>query len=680
VTGRAAAAATNLSHEPPPILPIPAALACLPDLDACARGGGVNAAGPVQAVAARTSRRRLTQVTATALVAVGASAFVSLGTGRLGTVAVLAVVAGLLLLTLGVALRGPASLAVGLLLGTLTGMVGVLAWRGAGLYDPAMLALPGLLIFSVMLGQRALFAGLLAGMLALTGLLLVAQWLGWREFQLPLRGDTLLHVWGILLGTGFGIWLMAEDLRRAVTALQDENRRVHESRAQLEHLASHDRLTGLPNRLLARDRFDHAVAQARRSRSSCAAMYLDLDQFKNVNESLGHAAGDQLLQQVGRRLQGVLRATDTVCRLGGDEFLLILPDVGGAEAAARIASTVVDALGQPFEVEGLEIVTGASVGIALGPDDGSEFDRVLKNVDIAMYRAKALGGRDFRFFDPAMNDGVLAHTQLLAGLQHALARGEFSLHWQPQIDLASGRVIGAEALLRWRHPELGAVPPARFIPVAERSGLIAEIGAWVLHEACRQAAAWRRDGVADLVVSVNLSSVQLRRGHVEQTVLHALEASGLPPERLELELTESMIVDDAQHVTDALQHLVAMGLRLSIDDFGTGYSNLGYLKRFEVGRLKIDQSFVRRLTQDHHDRAIVGAIVQMARSLGLVAIAEGVEDAATLDCLRGLGCAEGQGYHWARPMPAAEFAAWIAARSTAAATPAILALTQQTPA
>ena len=605
------------------------------------------------------------QIILTAMLAMAASAVASVVFGRPDTLVVLALAGALLTLSLVVALRGPVTAAVALLLGTLTAMVGVLAWRGSGFYDPALLAFPGLLIFAVLLGQRRVFAAQLAVMLLLTGGLLLAQTLGWRQFPIPLKPGSLVHVWGILLGTGFAIWLLAGDLYRALAALQDENQRVHESRAELEHLASHDRLTGLPNRLLARDRFEHALAQARRHRSCCAALYLDLDQFKTVNESLGHAAGDQLLQQVGRRLQGLVRATDTVCRLGGDEFLLILPDIGGADAAARVASAVVEALGQPFEVEGLEIVTAASVGVALGPDDGSEFDAVLKNVDIAMYRAKALGGRSFRFFDPAMNDGVLAHTQILAGLQHALARGEFALHWQPQMDLATGRVVGAEALLRWHHPTLGMVPPARFIPVAERSGLITEIGAWVLHQACRQAAAWRCAGVADLVVSVNLSSVQLKRGHVEQTVQQALSASGLPADRLELELTESMIIDDTRQVSQTLHQLVAMGLRLAIDDFGTGYSNLGYLKRFQVNRLKIDQSFVHRLTQDHHDRAIVGAIVQMAHSLGLVAIAEGVEDAATLQCLRGLGCTEGQGYWWSRPVPAEAFAAWVCSRSTA---------------
>ncbi len=609
------------------------------------------------------ARRRMMQIILTAMLAVGASAVASVLNHRFDTLGVLTVAGVLLTLSLAIALRGPVTAAVALLLGTLTVMVGVLAWRGAGFYDPALLALPGLLVFAVLLGQRRVFTGLLALMLLLTSGLLMAQALGWRQFPIPLRPGSLVHVWGILLGTGFAIWLLAGDLYRALRALQEENRRVHESRSELEHLASHDRLTGLPNRLLARDRFEHALAQARRNRSRCAALYLDLDQFKTINESLGHAAGDQLLQQVGRRLQGLVRATDTVCRLGGDEFLLILPDIGDVDAAARVASTVVEALGQPFDVEGLEIVTAASVGVALGPDDGSEFDAVLKNVDIAMYRAKALGGRSFRFFDPAMNDGVLAHTQMLAGLQHALARGEFALHWQPQVHLASGRVVGAEALLRWHHPTLGLVPPAKFIPVAERSGLITEIGAWVLHQACRQAAAWRREGVADLVVSVNLSSVQLKRGQVERTVQQALAASGLPPERLELELTESMLIDDTHQVSETLHQLVAMGLRLAIDDFGTGYSNLGYLKRFQVHRLKIDQSFIRRLTQDHHDRAIVGAIVQMAHSLGLAAIAEGVEDAATLQCLHGLGCVEGQGYFWARPLPAADLATWLQARS-----------------
>ena len=608
------------------------------------------------------SRRRLVQVIGCALAAVVASTLTTLGQGLVETTAILTGAALLLAVAVLLACRGAPRSAVTLLLGTLTGLVAVLGWRGNGLHDPAILALPGLLVFTVMLGDGRLFVALLVGMLSLTAMFPLAQALGLHHFPIVPKVESLVHVWSILLGTGFGIWLLAEDLRRALKSAQDESQRVRDSRAELEHVALHDRLTGLPNRLLARDRFDQDLARATRERRRCATLYLDLDQFKTVNESLGHQAGDDLLRQVGRRLQTLVRASDTVCRLGGDEFLVVLADIGDAEAAARLASQVVDAMSRPFQVNGLHVLTGASVGIALGPDDGREFDAILKNVDIAMYRAKAMGGRGYRFFDPAMHEGVQARSVMLAGLQQALPRRELSLHWQPQIDLHDGSVVGVEALLRWWHPELGQVPPARFIPLAEQCGLIGDIGAWVLDEACRQAAAWRRDGTADLVVSVNLSSVQLRRGQVQAQVLQALRHHHLPADRLELELTESMIIDDAQHVTEALHQLVASGLRLAIDDFGTGYSNLGYLKRFEVGRLKVDQSFVRRLGHDRHDRAIVGAIVQMARSLGLVTVAEGVEDASTLDVLRELGCDEGQGYHWARPMPAAAFESWLVHR------------------
>ncbi len=613
---------------------------------------------------ASLSRRRLVQVIGCALAAVVASTLTTLGQGLLETTAILTGAAFLLAVAVLLACRGAPRSAVALLLGTLTLLVAVLGWRGNGLHDPAILALPGLLVFTVMLANGRLFVALLVGMLSLTAVFPMAQALGLRQFPIAPKIESLVHVWSILLGTGFGIWLLAEDLRRALKAAQDESQRVRESRAELEHVALHDRLTGLPNRLLARDRFDQDLARATREGRRCATLYLDLDQFKTVNESLGHQAGDDLLRQVGRRLQTLVRASDTVCRLGGDEFLLVLADIGDAEAAARLASQVVDAMSRPFQVNGLNVLTGASVGIALGPDDGREFDAILKNVDIAMYRAKAMGGRGYRFFDPAMHEGVQARSVMLAGLQQALQRRELSLHWQPQINLRDGSVVGVEALLRWWHPELGQVPPARFIPLAEQCGLIGDIGAWVLDEACRQAAAWRRDGTADLVVSVNLSSVQLRRGQVQAQVLQALRHHHLPADRLELELTESMIIDDAQHVTEALHQLVASGLRLAIDDFGTGYSNLGYLKRFEVGRLKVDQSFVRRLGHDRHDRAIVSAIVQMARSLGLVTVAEGVEDASTLAVLCELGCDEGQGYHWARPMPAAAFESWLVQRST----------------
>jgi len=325
------------------------------------------------------------------------------------------------------------------------------------------------------------------------------------------------------------------------------------------------------------------------------------------------------------------------------------------QAVATMAAKVIDLLSAPFHVDGLEISVTCSLGIALFPDNGSDFDTLFKNADVAMYRAKDCGRNAFRFYDAQMNRGVVETLHLISGLRSALARGEFKLHYQPQYELKSGRIVGAEALIRWRHPELGLIPPATFIPVAERSGLIHTIGAWVLAEACRQAKQWQLAGLTQLVVAVNLSPVQFRRDDIEREVIEALLASKLSPGSIELELSESLLIAESKHLSPLLGRLRAMGVRFSIDDFGTGYSNLGYLQRFQVERLKIDQSFVRRLSQDRNAEGIVRAIIEMAHSLRLDVIAEGVEDLPTLQRLIELGCSYGQGFLWAPALPPEEF-------------------------
>jgi EAL domain-containing protein (putative c-di-GMP-specific phosphodiesterase class I) len=339
--------------------------------------------------------------------------------------------------------------------------------------------------------------------------------------------------------------------------------------------------------------------------------------------------------------------------------LILLGDVRDRSVVAEIGAKLLEQLAAPFQLDGLEVSTSGSIGIAMYPDDGADFDELLKKADIAMYGAKDAGRNAIRFFADDMNSSVLEDVHLVSGMRTALARGEFMLHYQPQFDLASGRIVGAEALLRWRHPELGVVPPSRFVPIAERSGLIIEIGAWVLAEACRQMQLWRSMGLDDLMISVNVSSLQFQRGVIETDIVNALDASGLPASALELELTESLLIQDSSMISALLRRLRGRGVSLSIDDFGIGYSNLGYLKRFEVSRLKIDQSFIRRLTDDKHDEAIVRAIIQMTTSLGLVTIAEGVESESTLARLIELGCHQGQGLHWAPAMPSGAFLEFV---------------------
>ncbi len=423
--------------------------------------------------------------------------------------------------------------------------------------------------------------------------------------------------------------------------------------ARIEFLAQHDVLTGLPNRVLLRDRFAHAVARAGRSRGRVAMLFLDLDHFKMVNDTLGHAAGDLLLLDVVGRLAGCTRESDTISRLGGDEFVLLLNDLPELETVERIASDILAKVSEPVEIGGHSLNVSCSLGIAIYPDDGKDFDTLMQKADLAMYNAKDAGRRTYRFFDEQMNRQAHDHLLLQNRLHQALYRAEFQLHYQPQMEVASGRITGVEALLRWRNPELGDVVPARFIPVAEDCGLIVSIGAWVLEEACRQAQLWRQMGWPALGMSVNLSALQFRRPGLVETVAGALERSGLPPRLLELELTESILLEDVEKNLDTVHQLKALGVRLSIDDFGTGYSSLSYLKRFAVDRLKIDRSFVRDISTDPDDAAIVRAVIQLARSLRLGIIAEGVETQEQLAFLRNEGCEEVQGYLYSRPLTAA---------------------------
>ncbi len=556
--------------------------------------------------------------------------------------------------------RGKVRLAAWLILLPLAVCVTVLILAGKGPLDEAVLTIPGLLIFASLFGNRRVFMGILLFFAALLAALGIAHVQGLHRVPAALpRGDTFITVLTILTVTAYFVWLMARTLHTALRNLRIENQRVRRSLARIEVLAHHDALTGLPNRSLARDRFEQAAAQATRNNSGAALLYLDLDNFKTVNDSLGHAAGDALLCDVAARLASAVRSNDTVSRQGGDEFLIVLGDVTDEDAVAAIALKLVEKMALPFRVNGLAVTATCSLGIALFPGNGPDFESLLKRADQAMYQAKESGRNAFRFFEERMNTNVAEHLHLLSAMRAALSKHEFSLHYQPQFALGSQRIVGAEALLRWSHPEHGPISPAQFVPLAERSGLIVEIGAWVFQEACRQAARWREAGLADLTISVNVSPVQLRRPGFEAMVRDALKAAQLPASCMGLELTESLLLADSTALRELLARLRAMGLHLSIDDFGTGYSSLSYLKSFDVERLKIDQSFVKKMTSSTDDAGIVKAIVQIASSLGLEAVAEGIEDVETLDRLVELGCGFGQGFHWAAGMPAAEFLGYV---------------------
>jgi diguanylate cyclase (GGDEF)-like protein len=425
---------------------------------------------------------------------------------------------------------------------------------------------------------------------------------------------------------------------------------------RLEHAAQYDTLTGLPNRVLLHDRLGQVLAFAHRNGRRVAVMLLDLDRFKTINDTLGHDTGDRLLREAARRLTACIREEDTLARWGGDEFIIILPELSESQNAAVVAKKVLQAFVPPFVLGDRELFVTTSIGIALYPDDDQSVEGLIKNADVAMYRAKEQGGSNYQFYTANMNAAAFERLALESSLRKALERGELLLHYQPQVELETGQVIGAEALLRWRHPDLGLVPPAQFIPLAEETGLIVPIGEWVLREACRQNKMWQEALARPLRVAVNLSARQFRHQDVLELTARVLNETGLAPSCLELELTESYIMQNPESAIATLRDLKAMGVHLSIDDFGTGYSSLSYLKRFPIDAVKVDRSFVGDVTTDPDDAAIASAIIAMAHNLKLKAIAEGVETEEQLAFLKALKCDLLQGYYFSRPVPPDEFA------------------------
>jgi diguanylate cyclase (GGDEF)-like protein/PAS domain S-box-containing protein len=428
---------------------------------------------------------------------------------------------------------------------------------------------------------------------------------------------------------------------------------LKQAEEKILHLAHHDALTCLPNRVFLLGRLEQAMANARRDGSELAMLFIDMDRFKNINDTLGHHIGDGLLVEVGHRLQEVVRGGDIIARLGGDEFVLVVTGIGGgAVTAASVANKVMAALGRPYLVGGHELHSTPSIGISIFPADGEDADTLMKNADTAMYQAKSSGRNNFQFFTRAMNQATVERLGLEVGLRSAIERQELFLHYQPQVDLRSGRVVGVEALVRWQHPERGLTPPLKFIPIAEDTGQIEAIGAWVLEQALAQVARWRAAGHADLRVAVNLSAQQIRGDSFATRVAEALQRHALPGQALELEITESVAMHDPERTAGLLRQLRSHGVALAIDDFGTGYSSLAYLKCLPLSCLKLDRSFVMDIEHDPNDAAIGTATIQLAHSLGLAVVAEGVESQAQLAFLRELGCDTVQGYYISRPLAA----------------------------
>jgi diguanylate cyclase (GGDEF)-like protein len=429
---------------------------------------------------------------------------------------------------------------------------------------------------------------------------------------------------------------------------------LREANAELQHLVLHDTLTKLPNRLLLEDRVQQAAQECRRGGGNCAVLFVDLDRFKTLNDSLGHFAGDTVLRTVAERLRATVRLEDTVARMGGDEFVVLLKHVARVEDAGDVGRKIIEALARPILLEEHELRIGSSIGISVFPDHGDNSTRLIANADAAMYHVKKSGGSDVAFFTAEMSTFFPKRLAMENELRAALEQNQFVLHYQPKVDMRSGAIVGMEALVRWQHPHKGLVAPSEFIALAEETGLIVPLGNWVLQQACVQTREWQRRGIADMTVAVNISGVQFQQRDLVKTVARALEYSGLAARYLELEITESVVMQNAPEAIVMLAELHRMGVALSIDDFGTGYSSLNYLKRFPIDKLKIDQSFIRDVSINGDDAAIVQAIIAMAHGLRLRVVAEGVENEGQLDFLRALGNDEYQGYLYSKPLPARE--------------------------
>ncbi|HEX8478810.1 MAG TPA: EAL domain-containing protein [Telluria sp.] len=455
------------------------------------------------------------------------------------------------------------------------------------------------------------------------------------------------------------------ELAGANALLQAEIAERRQAEARVHHMAYYDGLTGLPNRALLAERLERALATAQRSSRKVALMFLDLDRFKTINDSLGHLTGDYLLKEVAQRLTRAVRFSDTVARLGGDEFVVVAPGVRGTGECAGVGDKIIEALGAPFVIKGRTLHISPSIGMCLYPDDGTDVETLMRHADAAMYAAKAAGRNNYQFFSAHMNQAAARHFELESSLRGALARGEFTLLYQPVYDTATRRLSTLEVLLRWRRPGHGMVMPDEFIPILQESGLIVPVGEWVLRRACEQSMAWQRAGLRAVPVAVNLSARQFKHRGLVDALRSLIDDTGIDPALLECEITETALMEHGEQTLGILGQVERMGVKLSIDDFGTGYSSLAYLKRFPVHALKIDRAFVRDLETSMEDRAIVAAIVALARSLGLSVVAEGVETEAQFALLRASGCAFAQGYLFSTPVEAEEAARLLGGSSVA---------------
>lgn len=548
--------------------------------------------------------------------------------------------------------------AVALMFSLLALTISTLMWLYGGLQDETMLGFPVLLLFAAVLGNTRLFVGLFMYILFTVIAIATSNIMGWRINENPQGGLLSASIIITLLAViSYSIWLLSEDMKRMLMRLNAENERARESQIRIEQLVHYDALTNLPNRILARERFKLAVSLSKRESTLVCLMFLDLDDFKAINDTMGHQSGDAFLLETAHRIQAISRDSDTVSRQGGDEFLVVLGGIKSEQGIAVVAEKILEAVRQPVAIEGSVVSSTVSIGIAVATTDN--FDEVSRNADMAMYHAKEMGRDCYAFFDNAMHERANEGRQLQFDLRTAIDEKQFELYFQAKTNLSNNKVIGAEALIRWNHPTRGLVQPLEFIAAAEHSGIIVDISDWVLKEACRECARWQSLGHGPLSVAVNISPVQFKRGQLLEMVTEALTQNSLDASILQLEITESLLMNDSSEINKIFSDLRKTGVELAIDDFGTGYSNLGYLKKFDVSVIKIDGSFVSKILSSPQDKAIVKAIIQMATSLNLKTIAECVETIELADLLREMGCDMGQGYLWSRPLTAEKFYSFL---------------------
>lgn len=557
-----------------------------------------------------------------------------------------------LCITYFLAYKRKLSAAIYLLISTLSLMLFALALTGAGIFDLAALGFPGLLVFAATLGGGRLFSITLALTMVQALLLSGLAIEGFITPHVPsLRWVHVMFIIIIFSVTGFSVYVLVKDIKKLMLSLQIENQKVEESHAHIQHLAHHDPLTNLPNRLYGEQLFTSMFMKRNPDDKNIAVFFLDLDNFKPVNDALGHSAGDTLLKMVSEKLQTSLPHGEHLIRFGGDEFIVLAPCARDEESVKTLAKTIMQACEAEFDILESKVSITTSLGVAIAPLHGTDFKQLCRKADVAMYHSKQHGRNTFHIYEASLDNDGEERFSLLQMLRTATQTSQFEMYYQPIVNLNDGSTPALEALIRWPQDDGSFIPPDGFIPIAESSGLIVEIGQWVIDEVCRFGAQMQKKGYKNLRIAINISAVQFRDNSLVTVVNNALKHHDVPASMLELELTESLFINDKDGIAQQINQLRELGIAIAIDDFGTGYSNLNYLRSFNATTLKIDRSFIGALGKDKYDKPLIAAIVNMAKSLGLKTVAEGIEDEAALATLMELGCEFGQGYYWSKPVP-----------------------------